>query len=194
VISHAEQRGRPANRLIQGRCSRWSRLALIYVLVRWGGSRPTTGRPWPQSGWSGSAGLWRNGPHHAPNRLFLLACARPLTADPAWDGTRFRASPEQGLAHLRPDLLPAGPPARPSTGRAARSLGYGALRRTWKRSWLPAYRRHESHDLLAMLEHLLANDSGGCCGMSRTETNAGNEAEPIKFAAAWGVNQTARTT
>ena len=41
-----------------------------------------------------------------------------------------------------------------------RELGYSSVEDYVERSWLPAYRRHDPRDLLAMLDTWLANDLG----------------------------------
>ncbi|MCT0201211.1 alpha/beta fold hydrolase [Synechococcus sp. CS-602] len=135
-------------------------------------------------------GTARTTPH---NRLFLLSLRQALTADPAWDGTRFRASPEQGLRTFA--LIYASWAASQAFYRQGRheALGYGSVEAYVERSWLPAYRRHDPHDLLAMLDTWLANDLAAAVAEQDSKTSAGIEAEPINLAAALG-RITARTT
>jgi homoserine O-acetyltransferase len=100
-------------------------------------------------------GTARTTPH---NRLFLLSLRQALTADPAWDGRRFTAVPEQGLRTFA--LIYASWAASQSFYRQGRheALGYGSVEEYVERGWLPAYRRHDPHDLVAMLDTWLAND------------------------------------
>jgi homoserine O-acetyltransferase len=100
-------------------------------------------------------GTARTTPH---NRLFLLSLRQALTADPAWDGRRFTAVPEQGLRTFA--LIYASWAASQSFYRQGRhvALGYGSVEEYVERGWLPAYRRLDPHDLVAMLDTWLAND------------------------------------
>ena len=107
-------------------------------------------------------GTARTTPH---NRLFLLSLRRALTADPSWNGRCFEAEPLQGLrafasiyaswaasqAHFRDLSLAAG--------------GWSSLEDHVDRAWLPHYRRHDPHDLLAMIDTWWASDvatASGC--------------------------------
>ncbi len=96
--------------------------------------------------------------HTTPhNRLFLLSLRQALTADPAWDGRRFRARPEQGLRTFA--LIYASWAASQAYYKQGRHLlqGITSVEEAVERSWLPAYRRHDPHDLIAMLDTWLAN-------------------------------------
>jgi len=108
-------------------------------------------------------GTARTTPH---NRLFLLSLRQALTADPAWDGQRFTARPEQGLRTFA--LIYASWAASQAYYRQGQhaALGYSSVDDYVARSWLPAYRRHDPHDLLAMLDTWLANDLGAAVGSS----------------------------
>ncbi|MBC1260446.1 alpha/beta fold hydrolase [Synechococcus sp. BSF8S] len=121
-----------------------------------------------------------------PNRLFLLSLRQALTADPAWDGRRFSATPEQGLRTFA--LIYASWAASQPYYRQGRhaALGYCSVDDYVERSWLPAYRRHEPRDLLAMLDTWLANDLGAAVGAAR------GDGTPLELAAALG-RITART-
>jgi homoserine O-acetyltransferase len=100
-------------------------------------------------------GTARTTPH---NRLFLLSLRQALTADPAWNGQRFTASPDQGLRTFA--LIYASWAASQPYYRERRheALGYRSVEDYVERAWLPAYRRHDPRDLLAMLDTWLAND------------------------------------
>jgi len=100
-------------------------------------------------------GTARTTPH---NRLFLLSLRQALTADPAWDGRRFRATPEQGLRSFA--LIYASWAASQAFYRRGRhrQLGYTSVEDYVERAWLPAYRRHDPHNLVGMLDVWLACD------------------------------------
>lgn len=102
-------------------------------------------------------GTARTTPH---NRLFLLSLRQVLTSDPAWDGEHFRSTPEQGLRSFA--LIYASWAASQAYYRQGlhEALGYTSVDDYVERSWLPAYRRHDPRDLLAMLDTWLANDLG----------------------------------
>jgi homoserine O-acetyltransferase len=109
-------------------------------------------------------GTARTTPH---NRLFLLSLRQALTADPAWNGSGFRAVPEQGLRTFA--LIYASWAASQPFYRHGRhrELGYSSVEDYVERSWLPAYRRHDPEDLVAMLDVWLASDvaaAAGCVG------------------------------
>ena len=100
-------------------------------------------------------GTARTTPH---NRLFLLSLRQALSADPAWNGSGFDAVPEQGLRTFA--LIYASWAASQAYYRrgAHRELGYDTVEHYVEDSWLPAYRRHDPRDLIAMLDVWLAND------------------------------------
>jgi homoserine O-acetyltransferase len=100
-------------------------------------------------------GTARTTPH---NRLFLLSLRQALTADPAWTGTGFDGVPERGLRTFA--LIYASWAASQGFYRRGRhrQLGFADVDDYVERSWLPAYRRHDPHDLVAMLDVWLAND------------------------------------
>jgi homoserine O-acetyltransferase len=112
----------------------------------------------------GLCGTARTTPH---NRLFLLSLRRALTSDPSWDGRRFRSTPETGLrtfATIYASWACSQPYFR---SLDLQTLGYGSLESYLEGVWLPAYRRHDPHNLLAMLDTWLANDvatAAGCPG------------------------------
>jgi len=106
-------------------------------------------------------GTARTTPH---NRLFLLSLRQALTADPAWNGERFTAPPEQGLRTFA--LIYASWAASQPFYAAGehRRLGYASVEDYVEKAWLPAYRRHDPHDLLAMLDTWLASDVAAAAG------------------------------
>ena len=115
-------------------------------------------------------GTARTTPH---NRLFLLSLRQALTADPAWNGSGFDAVPEQGLRNFA--LIYASWAASQSFYRrgAHRQLGYADVESYVEQAWLPAYRRHDPRDLIAMLDVWLANDVAAAAGI--TEAAGGEQ-------------------
>jgi len=100
-------------------------------------------------------GTARTTPH---NRLFLLSLRQALSADPAWNGSGFDAVPEQGLRTFAL-IYASWAASQPYYRRCAhRELGYDTVEHYVEDAWLPAYRRHDPRDLIAMLDVWLAND------------------------------------
>jgi homoserine O-acetyltransferase len=114
-------------------------------------------------------GTARTTPH---NRVLLLSLRQALTADPRWDGSRFRGLPEQGLRTFA--LIYASWAASQAFYRrgAHRQLGFESVEAYVEEAWLPAYRRHDPHDLLAMLDVWLANDVAAAAGIASGDAEA----------------------
>ena len=129
-------------------------------------------------------GTARTTPH---NRLFLLSLRQALTNDPAWNGSGFDALPERGLRSFA--LIYASWAASQSFYRrgAHRQLGYADVESYVEQAWLPAYRRHDPRNLIAMLDVWLANDVAAAAGITGAADGDGD------LAAALGRIQ-ARTT
>ncbi|WP_216900094.1 alpha/beta fold hydrolase [Synechococcus sp. CCY 9618] len=114
-------------------------------------------------------GSARTTPH---NRVFLLSLRQALTADPAWDGSRFRGVPEQGLRTFAL-IYASWAASQPFYRRGAhQDLGYSSVDAYVEQAWLPAYRRHDPHDLLAMLDIWLANDVAAAAGIASGDPDA----------------------
>ena len=109
------------------------------------------------------AGTARTTPH---NRLFLLSLRQALCNDPAWNGSGFEAVPERGLRSFA--LIYASWAASQSYYRrgAHLELGYADVESYVEQAWLPAYRRHDPRDLIAMLDVWLANDVATAAGIT----------------------------
>jgi len=144
VIQPCRQRGRPANALIQEGVSKVERPRPDLTAWFDGAQQAYPGRPWPQSRWSGllPCGHARN--HATPP--VPLKPAPALTADPAWDGTRFKgqAPRSKGLrtfACLASWGRQPGPSYR--QGRH-KPWATAALRRTWSAAGCPPTGRHDS--------------------------------------------------
>ena len=106
-------------------------------------------------------GTGRTTPH---TRLFLLSLRQALTADPAWTGSGFDGEPLQGLRTfaLIYASWAASQPYYRSLSLAAHS--YGSLGDYVEKAWLPLYRRHDPHNLVAMLDTWLACDVAAAAG------------------------------
>ncbi|MGB0563935.1 MAG: alpha/beta fold hydrolase [Spirulinaceae cyanobacterium] len=94
------------------------------------------------------------------NRIFLLSLRSALTADPAWNGTRFEAMPDRGFRAFA--QIYASWAASPAYYRERLyvGLGYDTLENYLLQSWEASYRRRDPHDLLAMLDTWLHCDLG----------------------------------
>jgi homoserine O-acetyltransferase len=121
-------------------------------------------------------GTARTTPH---NRLFLLSLRQALTNNPAWNGSGFDGVPEQGLRNFA--LIYASWAASQSFYRrgAHRQLGYADVESYVERAWLPAYRRHDPRDLIAMLDVWLANDVAAAAGIIGAPSGDGDLAEAL---------------
>ena len=103
----------------------------------------------------------------AHNRLFLLSLRHALTADRAWTGKRFEGEPLRGLHAFA--LIYASWAASQPFYRALplAALGHTSVEAYVEQAWLPLYRRHDPHNLVAMLDTWLACDvaaAAGCAG------------------------------
>ena len=85
----------------------------------------------------------------AHNRLFLLSLRHALTADPAWTGERFEGEPLRGLRAF--GLIYASWAASQPFYRALPlgAPGHASVEAYVEQAWLPLYRRHDPHNLLA---------------------------------------------
>ncbi|MFM7269373.1 MAG: alpha/beta fold hydrolase, partial [Cyanobium sp.] len=108
-------------------------------------------------------GTARTTPH---NRLFLLSLRQALTTDPAWTGAGFTAPPEAGLRHFAL-IYASWAASQPYYRRRAHlELGYPSVEAYVEEAWLPAYRRHDPRDLIAMLDVWLACDVAAAAGLN----------------------------
>jgi homoserine O-acetyltransferase len=100
-------------------------------------------------------GTARTTPH---NRLFLLSLRQALTADSAWTGSGFESEPLQGLRTFA--LIYASWAASQPYYRSLplTALGHESIEAYVEQAWLPLYRRHNPHNLVAMLDTWLACD------------------------------------
>jgi len=86
------------------------------------------------------------------NRLFCLSLRQALMADPSWNGHGFDAVPERGLRTFA--FIYASWAASQAHYRGVEE----PLAHHVEQQWLPHYRRHDPHDLLAMLDTWMAHD------------------------------------
>ena len=86
------------------------------------------------------------------NRLFCLSLRQALTADPSWNGQRFDGVPEQGLRTFA-FIYASWAASQPHYRNLAEPLELHV-----EQQWLPHYRRHDPHDLIAMLDTWMAHD------------------------------------
>ena len=114
-------------------------------------------------------GTARTTPH---NRLFLLSLRQALTADPTWNGSGFDAVPERGLRSFA--LIYASWAASQLFYRRGGhlELGHADVESYVEQAWLPAYRRHDPQDLIAMLDVWLANDVATAAGLDSGDGEA----------------------
>ncbi len=114
-------------------------------------------------------GTARTTPH---NRVFLLSLRQALTADPTWNGSHFTAPPEQGLRTFAL-IYASWAASQPFYRRGAHQLlGYDSVDAYVEQAWLPAYRRHDPHDLVAMLDVWQANDVAAAAGFASGDSDA----------------------
>jgi homoserine O-acetyltransferase len=92
------------------------------------------------------------------NLVFLRSLEAALKADPAWDGTRFTASPERGFRAFARVYASWAASQAFYRRRLYRELGYENLDDYLVRSWEASYRRRQPADLLAMLDTWIACD------------------------------------
>ncbi len=92
------------------------------------------------------------------NRIFLQSLRSALTADPAWNGTRFEQTPDRGFRTFA--RIYASWAASPAFYRARiyAQLGYASLEDYLVRAWETSYRQRDPHNLLAMIDTWLQCD------------------------------------
>ncbi len=92
------------------------------------------------------------------NRIFLQSLRSALTADPAWNGTRFDRTPDRGFhTFARIYASWAASPAFYREGLYLK-LGYPSLEDYLTQAWEASYRKRDPHNLLAMLDTWLHCD------------------------------------
>jgi homoserine O-acetyltransferase/O-succinyltransferase len=92
------------------------------------------------------------------NIVFLRSLEAALTADPAWDGRRFVATPERGIRAFSRIYASWAASQAFYRQRLYLGLGYADLEDYLVRSWEASYRLRHPSDLLAMLRTWIACD------------------------------------
>jgi homoserine O-acetyltransferase len=108
------------------------------------------------------------------NIVFLRSLEAALTADGAWDGTCFTATPERGFRAFARIYASWAASQAFYRRRLYRELGYADLDDYLVRSWEASYRRRHPADLLAMLDTWIA------CDVSATPRHRGDLAAALK--------------
>jgi homoserine O-acetyltransferase/O-succinyltransferase len=92
------------------------------------------------------------------NRIFLESLRSALTADPAWNGSRFEDIPDRGFRTFA--RIYASWAASQAFYREGLyySLGYDSLEDYLVRGWEVGYRKRDPHNLLAMIDTWLRCD------------------------------------
>lgn len=94
------------------------------------------------------------------NQIFLASLRSALTADPAWDGHRFTATPDRGYytyARIYASWAASQPYYRQ---QIYRQLGYESLEDYLVNSWEAGYRKRDPHNLISMIDTWLRCDIG----------------------------------
>jgi homoserine O-acetyltransferase/O-succinyltransferase len=92
------------------------------------------------------------------NKIFLHSLRTALTADPAWNGQRFEATPDRGFrAFARIYASWAASQAFYREG-IYYTLGYRSLDEYLEQAWEASYRKRDPHNLLAMIDTWLHCD------------------------------------
>jgi homoserine O-acetyltransferase/O-succinyltransferase len=86
------------------------------------------------------------------NRIFLSSLRTALTADPAWNGTCFEATPDRGFRAFA--NIYASWAASQAFYREGiyYTLGYSSLDEYLEQAWESSYRKRDPHNLLAMID------------------------------------------
>jgi homoserine O-acetyltransferase/O-succinyltransferase len=92
------------------------------------------------------------------NRIFLESLRSALTADPAWNGSRFEGIPDRGFRTFA--RIYASWAASQAFYREGLyySLGYDSLEDYLVRGWEAGYRKRDPHNLIAMIDTWLRCD------------------------------------
>ncbi len=115
-------------------------------------------------------GTARTTPH---NKIFLQSLRSALTSDPAWDGTKFTATPDRGFRTY--SLIYASWAASQPyyRQRIFEQLGYNNLEEYLEQAWEANYRKRNPHDLIAMIDTWLR------CDVSNNPTYEGNYTQAL---------------
>ncbi|MCU0551416.1 MAG: alpha/beta fold hydrolase [Leptolyngbya sp. Prado105] len=92
------------------------------------------------------------------NRIFLQSLRSALTADPAWNGTRFEAIPDRGFRAFAYIYASWAASQAFYRERVYSQFGYTSLDDYLDLFWEANYRKRDPHNLLAMIETWLQCD------------------------------------
>ncbi|MBW4534252.1 MAG: alpha/beta fold hydrolase [Pleurocapsa minor HA4230-MV1] len=109
------------------------------------------------------------------NKIFLQSLRAALTADPAWNGTKFENIPERGFKAFA--LIYASWAASQAYYRQGLyyQFGYSSLEDYLLRGWEANYRQRDPHNLLAMIDTWLH------CDISNNPTYQGDYQQALKL-------------
>lgn len=92
------------------------------------------------------------------NKVFLQSLRAAITADPAWNGTKFEAIPDRGFKAFARIYASWAASQAYYRERIYYQFGYESLEDYLLRGWEANYRRRDPHDLLAMIDTWLQCD------------------------------------
>lgn len=106
------------------------------------------------------------------NRIFLESLRAALTADPAWDGTKFTATPDRGYKAFARIYASWAASQGFYRTKIYLDLGYKSLEDYLVRGWEANYRKRNPHDLIAMIDTWLRCDISNNPKFQRDYTQA----------------------
>jgi homoserine O-acetyltransferase/O-succinyltransferase len=108
------------------------------------------------------------------NQIFLHSLRTALTADPAWNGTRFEAIPDRGFRAFARIYASWAASQAYYRERIYTRLGYDSLEDYLLKAWEANYRRRDPHNLLGAIDTWLH------CDVSNNPTFLGNYTRALK--------------
>ncbi|NET36429.1 MAG: alpha/beta fold hydrolase [Cyanothece sp. SIO1E1] len=108
------------------------------------------------------------------NQIFLASLRAALTADPAWNGQRFEATPNRGFRAFARIYASWAASQAYYRQQLYRGLGYESLEDYLCQSWEANYRQRDPHNLLAMIDTWLH------CDVSDNPTYQGDYQRALK--------------
>lgn len=108
------------------------------------------------------------------NQIFLQSLHTALTADPAWNGTRFEGVPDRGFRAFARIYASWAASQAYYREKIYLRLGYDSLEDYLVRGWEANYRQRNPHNLLAMIDTWLH------CDVSHNPTYQGNYHKALK--------------
>ena len=108
------------------------------------------------------------------NKVFLQSLRTALTADPAWNGTKFEAIPDRGFKAFARIYASWAASQAYYKQRIYYQFGYDSLEDYLVRGWEANYRKRDPHNLLSMIDTWLH------CDVSKNPTYQGNYEKALK--------------